>query len=137
MVIQALDLDELFLPPLPNHMFTRDTSAWIYNGVSINSMRMKARMWETIHYEAIYRWHPLFADSEFKVWSEGSVNGRATAEGGDMLVLGRGMVLIGMSERTTPQGVERLAQKLFADGSVTKISRCPCLRSVRSCTSTR
>ena len=120
-VIQALDLDELFLPPLPNHMFTRDTSAWIYNGVSINSMRMRARMRETVHYEAIYRWHPLFADSEFKVWSEGSVNGRATAEGGDMLVLGRGAVLIGMSERTTPQGVERLAQKLFADGSVTKI----------------
>ena len=120
-VIQALDLDELFLPPLPNHMFTRDTSAWIYNGVSINSMRMKARMRETVHYEAIYRWHPLFADSEFKVWSEGSVNGRATAEGGDILVLGRGTVLIGMSERTTPQGVERLAQKLFADGSVTKI----------------
>jgi len=120
-VIQALDLDDLFLPPLPNHMFTRDTSAWIYQGVSINSMRMKARMRETIHYEAIYRWHPLFADSEFKVWSEGSVNGRATAEGGDMLVLGRGVVLIGMSERTTPQGVERLAQKLFASGSVTKI----------------
>jgi arginine deiminase len=102
-------------------MFTRDTSAWIYHGVSINAMRMKARMRETIHYEAIYRWHPLFADSEFEVWSEGSVNGRATAEGGDMLVLGRGTVLIGMSERTTPQGVERLAQRLFADGTVTKI----------------
>jgi arginine deiminase len=120
-VLQALDLDDLFLPPLPNHMFTRDTSAWIYHGVSINAMRMKARMRETIHYEAIYRWHPLFADSEFEVWSEGSVNGRATAEGGDMLVLGRGTVLIGMSERTTPQGVERLAQRLFADGTVTKI----------------
>ncbi len=120
-VISALDLDDLFLPPLPNHLFTRDTSAWIYGGVSINSMRMKARMRETIHYEAIYRWHPLFADSQFKVWSEGSANGRATAEGGDMLVIGRGTVLIGMSERTTPQGVERLAQRLFADGSVSKI----------------
>ncbi len=54
-VIQALDLDDLLLPPLPNHLFTRDTSAWIYGGVSINSMRMKARMRETIHYEAIYR----------------------------------------------------------------------------------
>ena len=120
-VISALDLDELFLPPLPNHLFTRDTSAWIYGGVSINSMRMKARMRETIHYEAIYRWHPLFADSQFEVWSEGSANGRATAEGGDMLVIGRGTVLIGMSERTTPQAVERLAQRLFADGSVSKI----------------
>ena len=120
-VISALDLDDLFLPPLPNHLFTRDTSAWIYDGVAINSMRMKARVRETIHYEAIYKWHPQFADADFKVWSEGLVNGRATAEGGDMLVLGRGAVLIGMSERTTSQGVERLAQKLFAGGKVTKI----------------
>lgn len=115
-VIQALDMDDLLLPPLPNHLFTRDTSAWIYDGVSINSMRMKARIRETVHYEAIYRWHPLFAGEQFHVWSEGSPNGRATAEGGDMLVLGRGAVLIGMSERTTPQGVERLALKLFAGG---------------------
>jgi arginine deiminase len=70
-------------------------------------------MRETIHYEAIYRWHPLFAGGGFNVWSEGSVNGPATTEGGDMLVLGRGAVLVGMSERTTPQGVERLAHKLF------------------------
>jgi arginine deiminase len=112
-LLQALAPDDLFLPPLPNHMFTRDTSAWIYDGVSINSMRMKARMRETIHYEAIYRWHPLFAAGGFNVWSEGSVNGPATTEGGDMLVLGRGAVLVGMSERTTPQGVERLAHKLF------------------------
>ncbi len=120
-VISALGLDDLFLPPLPNHLFTRDTSAWIYDGVSINSMRMKARVRETIHYEAIYRWHPQFADAEFHVWSEGMANGRATAEGGDMLVLGRGAVLVGMSERTTSQGVERLAQKLFAGGKATKI----------------
>ncbi len=120
-VISALDLDDLFLPPLPNHLFTRDTSAWIYDGVAINSMRMKARVRETIHYEAIYRWHPQFAEEPFQVWSEGQVNGRATAEGGDMLVLGRGAVLVGMSERTTPQGVERLAQKLFAAGRATKI----------------
>ncbi len=120
-VVQSLDLDDLLLAPLPNHMFTRDTSAWIYDGVSINAMRKRARMRETIHYEAIYRWHPLFADADFNLWSEGSVNGAATAEGGDMLVLGRGAVLIGMSERTTPQGVERLAQKLFAGGTATTI----------------
>ena len=120
-VLHAMDLDDLFLPPLPNHLFTRDTSAWIYGGVAINSMRMKARVRETFHYEAIYRWHPMFADQDFPLWSEGSVNGRATAEGGDMLVLGRGAVLVGMSERTTPQGVERLAQRLFAGGAATKI----------------
>ena len=120
-VFSALGLDELFLAPLPNHLFTRDTSAWIYDGVAINAMRMKARRRETVHYEAIYRWHPLFAGTDFHVWSEGSVNRPATAEGGDMLVIGRGAVLIGMSERTTPQGVERLAQRLFAAGSASRI----------------
>ena len=122
-VVQALDLDDLLLPPLPNHLFTRDTSAWIYDGVSINAMRKRARIRETIHYEAIYRWHPLFADARFNVWSEGTVNGQATTEGGDILVLGRGAVLIGMSERTTPQGVERLARRLFRAGSATQDRR--------------
>jgi arginine deiminase len=120
-VVQALDLDDMLLPPLPNHLFTRDTSAWIYDGVSINSMRKRARMRETIHYEAIYRWHPLFADASFNLWGEGMASGQATTEGGDILVLGRGAVLVGMSERTTPQGVERLARKLFRAGSATKI----------------
>jgi arginine deiminase len=120
-VVQAMDPDDLLLPPLPNHLFTRDTSAWIYDGVSINSMRKKARRRETIHYEAIYRWHPLFRDEDFTVWSAGSANGPATTEGGDIMVLGRGAVLIGMSERTTPQGVERLALQLFAQGRARQI----------------
>jgi arginine deiminase len=120
-VVQALDMEDMLLPPLPNHMFTRDTSAWIYDGVSINSMRKRARMRETIHYEAIYRWHPLFADAGFHRWADGRVNQMATTEGGDIHVLGRGAVLVGMSERTTPQGVERLAQRLFARGSAARI----------------
>jgi len=110
----AMQDHDFVLPPLPNHLFARDTSCWIYGGVAINSMRKKARMRESVHYEAIYRWHPLFANAEFEVWSEGTVNGVATMEGGDVLVIGRGAVLIGMSERTTPQGVERLAQRLFS-----------------------
>jgi arginine deiminase len=118
---RALDLDALLLPPLPNHMFTRDTSAWIYGGVSVNSMRKKARMRETLHYEAIYRWHPMFADGGFEHWSEGSRSGVATTEGGDLLVIGRGAVLVGMSERTTPAGVERLASRLFARNAATRI----------------
>ncbi|MDP2774142.1 MAG: arginine deiminase [Nocardioides sp.] len=120
-VVQALGLDDLLLPPLPNHLFTRDTSAWIFDGVSVNAMRKRARMRETIHYEAIYRWHPHFTDTPFNVWAEGTVNGTATTEGGDILVLGRGAVLVGMSERTTSQGVERLARRLFREGSATKI----------------
>jgi arginine deiminase len=120
-VFHSLEMDDLLLPPLPNHLFTRDTSAWIYDGVSINSMRKKARGRETVHYEAIYRWHPLFAEAGFNVWSEGSPNGPATTEGGDIHVIGDGAVLIGMSERTTPQGVERLAKRLFEGGRATKI----------------
>jgi arginine deiminase len=117
----VLDPDDFVLPPLPNHLYTRDTSAWLYDGVSVNSMRKEARRRETIHYEALYRWHPLFADAGFHVWSEGSVNGVATTEGGDLLVLGRGSVLVGLSERTTPQGVERLARNLFRGGRVERV----------------
>jgi len=120
-VVQVLDLDDLLLPPLPNHLFTRDTSAWIFDGVSVNAMRKRARMRETVHYEAIYTWHPQFSDSGFHTWADGSSSGMATTEGGDMLVLGRGAVLVGMSERTTPQGVERLARRLFQAGSASRI----------------
>ena len=117
----AMDIDALVLPPLPNTMFTRDTSAWIYGGVAINSMRKKARMRETLHYEAIYRYHPLFAAADFKTWSPGTLSGVATTEGGDIHVLGRGAVMIGMSERTRAQGIERLALQLFAAGAATKV----------------
>ena len=121
LVFRAMEDDSFLLPPLPNHLFTRDTSCWIYDGVAINSMSKKARMRESVHYEAIYRWHPLFADAGFPLWSEGSSGGAATMEGGDVLVIGRGAVLVGISERTTPQGVERLARQLFAAGSARKI----------------
>ena len=114
----VMDLDDFLLGPLPNHLFTRDTSAWIYDGVSINAMRWPARQRETVHFEAIYRHHPLFrGPSDFHVWSEGQADYPSTIEGGDVLVIGKGAVLIGMSERTTPQAVEMLARGLFAAGS--------------------
>ena len=121
LVLASMDDDDLLLPPLPNHLFTRDTSCWIYNGVSINSMMMQARQRETINYEAIYRWHPLFAGSDFPVWSEGTQAGPATVEGGDVQIIGNGAVLVGVSERTTAQGIERLASRLFAGGNVNRI----------------
>ena len=121
LVLASMDDDDLLLPPLPNHLFTRDTSCWIYNGVSINSMMMPARQRETINYEAIYRWHPLFAGSDFPVWSEGTQAGPATVEGGDVQIIGNGAVLVGVSERTTSQGIERLASRLFAGGKANQI----------------
>ncbi|TDD84919.1 arginine deiminase [Actinomadura rubrisoli] len=128
LAFHSLDLDGFVLPPLPNHMFTRDTSCWIYDGVSINAMRKKARARETVNMEAIYRWHPLFADGYgspdtggFHVWSPGTAMAPATIEGGDVLVIGNGAVLVGMSERTQPQAVEMLAQSLFAAGRCERI----------------
>ncbi|MFC6067205.1 arginine deiminase [Streptomyces ochraceiscleroticus] len=117
----VMELDDFLLPPLPNHLFARDTSAWVYDGVSVNAMRWPARQRETVHYEAIYRYHPLFTHERFHVWSEGQAAYPSTIEGGDVLVIGNGAVLIGMSERTTPQAVEMLARGLFAAGSAQTI----------------
>ena len=105
--------DFMALRCLPNHLFTRDTSCWVHDGVSINSMQMVARMRETINFEAIYRWHPRFADADFERWSAGMQDGPATIEGGDVEVIGNGAVLIGISQRTTAAGVERLARRLL------------------------
>ncbi|MFC5029453.1 arginine deiminase [Streptomyces sp. SID13666] len=120
-LFHAMRLDDFLLNPLPNHIFTRDTSAWVYDGVSINAMRWPARQRETVHFEAIYQHHPLFAGGDFHIWSEGQAAYPSTIEGGDVLVIGNGAVLIGMSERTTPQAVEMLAQGLFAAGSARTI----------------
>ncbi|MEV5409119.1 arginine deiminase [Thermopolyspora sp. NPDC052614] len=128
LAFHTLDPDDFVLTPLPNHLFTRDTSCWVYDGVSINPMRKKARRRETVHMEAIYRWHPMFApgygrpgEGGFHVWNEGMASAPATIEGGDVMVIGNGAVLVGMSERTQPQAVEMLARRLFAAGSVQRI----------------
>ncbi len=120
-VIGALADHDAVLAPLPNHLFTRDTSAWVYDGVAVNSMHKKARRRETVHYEAIYRHHPMFADDNPNWWCHGLEAGPATAEGGDILVPGNGTVLIGLSERTTPQGVERLAAKMLASPEINEV----------------
>jgi len=115
----VLDVDDFVLEPLPNHLYPRDTTAWIHGGVAINGMRRVARRRESVHYEAIYRWHPHFAGAPFRVWAE--ADEVATTEGGDLFVLGGGAVLVGISERTTAAGVERLARQLFAGGEVDRI----------------
>jgi arginine deiminase len=116
LVYETLQPTEFVLPPLPNHMFTRDTSCWIANGVCINPMARPARRRESLHMEAVYRFHPHFANHDFPVWygGDGQDLQPATLEGGDVLVVGNGVVVIGISERTTPQTVELLAWRLFA-----------------------
>src|SRR5215217_7418224 len=106
------------LPPLPNQMFMRDTSAWMYGGVSINPMAFPARHRETMHLETVYRRHPMFAAVDFPVWygGDGLDHYPAVVEGGDLLVIGHRALLVGMGGRTTPQGVEALARRLFDAG---------------------
>ena len=106
------------LPPLPNQMFMRDTSAWMYGGVSINPMAFPARRRETMHLETVYRHHPMFASADFPVWygGDGIDHYPAVVEGGDILVIGNRALLVGMGERTTHQGVEALARRLFDAG---------------------
>jgi arginine deiminase len=113
----SLGPDDFVLAPLPNLLYQRDTSCWIYGGVSINAMRRPARVRETVAADAIYRWHPMFAGAKFEVWYYGADAYPATIEGGDILVLGNGAVLAGMSERTTPQALEVLAHRLFSAGA--------------------
>ncbi|PSU30931.1 arginine deiminase [Photobacterium lutimaris] len=114
---------DFIIEPLPNHLFTRDTSCWVYGGVSINPMAKAARQRETNHVRAIYRWHPTFAGQDFIKYfgDEEKMYDNSTIEGGDVLVIGKGAVLIGMSERTTPQGVEQLASSLFKHGEAKQV----------------
>jgi arginine deiminase len=111
---------DMLLPPLPNFIFQRDPSCWIYDGVTLNPMTKPARRPETVFMQAIYRFHPMFAQNGgVKVW-HGDVEqdwGRATVEGGDVMPVGNGAVLIGMGERTAPQAVTMIARELFKAGS--------------------
>ncbi|MYM61674.1 arginine deiminase [Vibrio sp. OCN044] len=114
---------DFVIEPLPNHLFTRDTSCWVYGGVSLNPMMKPARQRETNHLRAIYRWHPVFAGQDFiKYFGDEDLHyDNANIEGGDVLVIGKGAVLVGMSERSTPQGVENLAANLFRHGQAKQV----------------
>jgi arginine deiminase len=113
---RALEPTDFILKPLPNQLFMRDTSAWLYGGVSINSMFWPARQHETLNLEAVYRFHPRFRDAGFPIWFGGIDHdwGTATIEGGDMMPVGDGVVLVGQGERTNARAVSILAQNMFA-----------------------
>jgi arginine deiminase len=115
----ALGPTDFVLPPLPNQLFTRDTSAWLYGGVSLNPMFWPARQLETLNVEAIYRFHPRFRDAGFQIWFGGADHdwGTARMEGGDMMPVGDGVVLIGMGERSTAKAVSILARTMFEAGA--------------------
>jgi arginine deiminase len=111
----AMPTSEFVLPPLPNQLFTRDASAWLYGGLMISSMFWPARQTETLHVEAIYRFHPRFGDSGAHVRFGGFDHdwGGATIEGGDVMPIGDGVVLVGHGERSTARAASILAEHLF------------------------
>ncbi|MFN3844249.1 MAG: arginine deiminase [Paracoccaceae bacterium] len=115
--------EDFLLPPMPNQIFTRDSSAWIYGGVTLNPMFWPARRLETLNLAAIYRFHPDFKDAGFPIWFGDPMvdHGMATLEGGDVAPIGNGVVLVGMGERTSPQAVGQLARALFAGGGATRV----------------
>ena len=127
----ALDDESMFvLPPLPNSLFTRDSSCWIFGGVSINPMYWPARRLEAFNVAAIYRYHPMFRDAEFDYWYphmgddgrfEAHDFGRSSLEGGDVQPIGNGTVLIGMSERSQARMIEQIAAALFDKGAADRV----------------
>ncbi len=123
LLMEYLDDEDFLLTPLPNHLFQRDNSAWIYGGVSVNPMSKQARKRETINSQVMYNFHPMFSESDFTYLygNDALAHEPATIEGGDITVIGNGAVMIGMGERTSPQGVEVLARRLFETGTAAKI----------------
>jgi arginine deiminase len=108
LVTSLLARDDFLIDPLPNLLFTRDSSVWIRDRVAITSLAMPARKRETELTELIYTRHPRFAGTP-------RIHGShyEHVEGGDVLLLSPGVVAVGVGERTTPAGAERLARQMF------------------------
>ncbi|PWH06320.1 arginine deiminase [Brachybacterium endophyticum] len=118
---ESVGTPEYLLPPLPNTLFTRDTTCWIGEGMTLNPLYWQARKDETLLMQAIQRFHPRFAGSRVW-WGDAEQDwGQATLEGGDVMPVGDGTLLIGMSERTSRQAITQLASSLFAAGTVERI----------------
>ena len=126
------DDDNLFvLPPLPNQLFTRDSSAWLFGGVTVNPMFWSARRRESLNLLAIYRYHPMFMGADWELWyphlarDGGPLSldlfGPASLEGGDVMPIGNGTVLAGFSERTTARMIEEIAGALFSRGAAERL----------------
>src|SRR5690606_16402514 len=109
------------------------SSCWLYNGVSLNPMHYPSRQLETVNIGVIYRFHPMFRKAKFEFWYPDAAHseehdefdiqdfGRSALEGGDVMPVGNGNVLVGVSERTTAQMVELLAQRLFEKGAAQRV----------------
>jgi arginine deiminase len=126
--------DSFVLPPLPNTLFTRDSSAWLYGGVVLPPLFWAARRLEVVNASIIYRYHPRFAGADFRFWypSDGDTarfavedfGQGASLEGGDIMPMGNRTVLVGLGERSTGRMVEHLASSLFTEGAADRVIVC-------------
>jgi arginine deiminase len=126
MLMEAYGGTDFIIPPVPNTLFQRDPSCWIYNGVTVNPMFWPARRPETLLQRAVYKFHPRFKGADFTIWWGDCDEsfGAATIEGGDVMPIGNGGVLIGMGERTTRQAVFQVADHLFKHHAATRVVGC-------------
>jgi arginine deiminase len=111
LVSSLLAHDDFLIDPLPNLLFTRDSSVWLRDRVAITSLAMPARERETRLTDLVYTFHPRFAGVPRMHGGQ-----LEHVEGGDVLQLGAGVVALGVGERTTPAGAESFARQLFAHG---------------------
>jgi arginine deiminase len=124
--LRDLDPAGFVFRPLPNTQFMRDNSSWIFQGVTLNPMYWPARRQETLLTTAVYKFHPAFADEKYDVWlgdTDGVArdHGVATLEGGDVMPIGKGIVVIGMGERSSHQAITQVARNLFAAGAAERV----------------
>jgi arginine deiminase len=112
LVDRMTDALDFIIRPLPNLLFTRDSSVWLDQGVAVTSLAMTARRRESTITNAIYTYHPRFQGTN--ILYGGSPDDDAWLEGGDVLVLAPGVLAVGVGQRTSPAGVEAFAQRLFA-----------------------
>ena len=112
---------EYLMPPLPNTLYTRDTTCWLYGGVTLNPLYWPARHHETLLMKAIYQFHPDFVGSTVW-WGDPELDwGQASFEGGDIMPVGNGVVLMGMSERTSRQAITQVTASLFEQGAAERV----------------
>lgn len=118
---ESTGVREYLMPPLPNTLYTRDTTCWLYGGLTMNPLYWPARHDETLLYKAVYTFHPDFVGSTIW-WGDPEQSwGQATFEGGDIMPVGGGVVLMGMSERTSRQAITQVAAALFAKGAAERV----------------
>ncbi|MEV8629909.1 arginine deiminase [Streptomyces sp. NPDC051079] len=118
---EGIGAREYLMPPLPNTLYTRDTTCWLYGGLTLNPLYWPARHGETLLMKAVYTFHPDYKGSTVW-WGDPERDwGQATFEGGDIMPVGNGAVLMGMSERTSRQAITQVARSLFEKGAAERV----------------